>query len=87
MKTILLVLLTVFSMSSAHASCFGKALDAAINQYGNDPKTSSIKFGSTVNSYVVGVGKGNQEDGEHSYYVNFPNGCDQNPTIKEIVHF
>jgi len=86
MKKILLMLVASGSlMNSAHAGCWGKALDAALDQYGNDPRTTSIKASNNV--FHVSVGHGNVEDGIHYYEVTFPGGCDGKASVKEIAGF
>jgi len=64
--------------------CRAKALLAAEDYYGNDPKGTSVHTLVAGQSYVVSVGRGNAEDGEHTYSVNFPNGCESQPSITEI---
>ncbi len=83
-------LLAIASASSAFAGvdpCRAIALNAAENVYNNDPMKTSITTVKKSVEYDVSVGKGNQEDGEHTYQVLFSNGCgpqSPKPSVKDI---
>jgi hypothetical protein len=78
-------LLSVFgSPAQAADLCRAKALLAAEDYYGNAPHQTSVKMLSAERSYLVSVGRGNPEDGEHFYSVVFAQGCQSKPVITEV---
>ena len=76
--------MTFTSAAFAHDVCREKALNAAENDYGNDPMKTEVQTITKGSEYHVNVGIGNPEDGEHSYLVTFPAGCDQQATVTEV---
>jgi hypothetical protein len=56
---------------SSAKSCKANALDAAEEEYGNDPDRTEVTTRPN-NYFVVTVGIGNPEDGAHNYLVHCP---------------
>ena len=84
-KSILALVALTFAHSALAADpCRSAALGAAEDEYGNYPNGTTVKTVEAGREYRVAVGKGNPEDGEHDYYVVFPNGCASKPTVTEI---
>lgn len=86
MKKTIFAWITLAFVQSAFAAdpCRDAALTAAEDQYGNYPNRTYVKTVEAEKEYRVAVGIGNPEDGEHDYYVVFPDGCSSQPTVTEI---
>ena len=86
-KSILALVVLTFAHAVFAADtdlCRSAALGAAEDEYGNYPNRTYVKTVELEKEYRVAVGIGNPEDGEHDYYVVFPNGCTSKPTVTEI---
>lgn len=87
MKISVLISSIIFVASNAFASsdaCRLEALELAKAAYGNAPHQTLVRTIEADRLYVVSVGKGNAEDGEHHYAVTFRGACDQNAEVVEI---
>jgi hypothetical protein len=65
-------------------SCSKAALNAAEDEYGNDPMRTHVKVVEKGKRYEVTVGIGNPEDGAHEYVVTFKDGCSSTPSVYEL---
>ena len=82
MAFLTMIAVSVFAFN-AHATCSAAALWVAETEYGNDPMRTSTKTIEAGRIYEVSVGKGNPEDGEHTYRVIFTDGtC--NPKTAQV---
>jgi hypothetical protein len=68
----------------ASDACTKPALDAAEREYGNAPETTKVAALTEGKRYRVTVGIGNEEDGPHDYFVDFPAGCSSTPKVSEV---